>query len=135
LLIPDDFFSLIDKLIDKPEQQDNKEVIPLKITIYKKHRQPIGSRNKVYKLVPNNQKHSTRSKSKYTGFAMPGIVKAFTINKPNNEFTNLKNQYRTYNFSFNNSYKDSNGDKDPDYINKNINNNKSTFYYIFNIGA
>jgi hypothetical protein len=35
-LIPDDFFSLTDKLIDKLEQQNNKEVIPPKITIYKK---------------------------------------------------------------------------------------------------
>jgi hypothetical protein len=68
------------------------------------------------------------------GFAMPGIAKALAINKPDNEFINLKNRYKTYNFSFNNSYKDSNGDKDPDYINKNINNNKLTFYYIFNIG-
>jgi hypothetical protein len=66
---------------------------------------------------------------------MPGIVKPFAIDKPDNEFTNLKNQYRTYNFSFNNSYKDSDGDEDPDYVNKNINNNKLTFYYIFNIGV
>jgi hypothetical protein len=66
---------------------------------------------------------------------MPGTAKAFAINKPDDEFTNPKNRYRTYNFSFNNSYKDSDGDKDPDYVNKNINNNKSTFYYIFNIGA
>jgi hypothetical protein len=65
---------------------------------------------------------------------MPGIVKAFTIDKLDNEFTNLKNQYRIYDFSFNNSYKDFDGDEDPDYINKNINNNKLTFYYIFNIG-
>jgi hypothetical protein len=50
-LIPDDIFSLIDKLIDKPEQQDNKEVILLEITIYKKRRRPVGSRNKVYELV------------------------------------------------------------------------------------
>jgi hypothetical protein len=64
---------------------------------------------------------------------MPGIAKAFAIDKPDNEFTNLKNQYRTYNFSFDNSYKNSNNNKDPNYINKNINNNKSTFYYIFNI--
>jgi hypothetical protein len=65
---------------------------------------------------------------------MPGIAKAFAINKLDNEFTNLKNRYRIYDFSFNNSYKDSNGDKDPNYIDKNINNNKLTFYYIFNIG-
>jgi hypothetical protein len=65
---------------------------------------------------------------------MPGITKAFAIDELDNEFINLKNQYRIYNFSFNNSYKDSNGDKDPDYINKNINNDKLTFYYIFNIG-
>jgi hypothetical protein len=64
---------------------------------------------------------------------MPGIAKAFAIDKLDDEFTNPKNRYKTYNFSFNNNYKDSDGNKDPDYINKNINNNKSTFYYIFNI--
>jgi hypothetical protein len=69
------------------------------------------------------------------GFAMPGIVKAFAIDEPDNEFTNLKNRYRIYNFSFDNSYEDSNGDKDPNYINKNINNDKLTFHYAFNIGA
>jgi hypothetical protein len=66
---------------------------------------------------------------------VPGIAKAFAIDEPDNEFTNLKNRYETYNFSFNNSYKDSDGNKDPNYIDKNINNNKSTFYHIFNIGA
>jgi hypothetical protein len=65
---------------------------------------------------------------------MPGIVKAFAIDKPDNEFINPKNRYRTYNFSFDNSYEDSDNDKDLDYINKNINDDKSTFYYIFNIG-
>jgi hypothetical protein len=66
---------------------------------------------------------------------VPGTVKAFAIDELDNEFTNLKNRYKTHNFSFNNSYKNSDGDKDPDYINKNINNNKLTFYYIFNIGV
>jgi hypothetical protein len=66
---------------------------------------------------------------------MPGTAKAFAIDKPDNKFTNSKNRYRIYNFSFDNSYKDSDGDKHPDYINENINNNKSTFYYIFNIGV
>jgi hypothetical protein len=65
---------------------------------------------------------------------MPGIAKAFAIDKLDNEFTNPKNRYRIYNFSFNNSYKDFDGNKDPDYIDENINNNKLTFYYIFNIG-
>jgi hypothetical protein len=134
-LIPDDFFSLINKLIDEPEQQNDEEVIPPEIIIRKKRRRPIRSRNKVYKPVLDDQKHSTRSKSKHIGFAMPGIAKAFAIDKLDNEFTNPKNQYRTYNFSFNNSYKDSDGDKDPDYVDENINNNKLTFYYIFNISA
>jgi hypothetical protein len=71
----------------------------------------------------------------HTGFAIPGTAKAFAIDKPDNEFTNPKNQYGTYDFSFGNSYKDSDGDKDPDYINENINNDKSTFHYVFNIGA
>jgi hypothetical protein len=132
-LIPDDFFSLIDKLIDEPEQQNNKEVIPLEITIYKKRGQPIGSRNKVYEPVLDNQKHTTQS-SKHTSFAMPGIAKAFAIDKPNNEFINPKNQYRTHNFSFNNSY-NSNSDKDPNYIDENINDNKLTFHHIFNAGT
>jgi hypothetical protein len=66
---------------------------------------------------------------------MPGTAKAFAIDKLDDEFTNPKNQYRIYDFSFNNSYKDSNGNKDPNYINKNINNNKLTFHYIFNTGA
>jgi hypothetical protein len=65
---------------------------------------------------------------------MPGTAKAFAIDKPDDKFTNLKNQYRTHDFSFDNSYKDSNSNKDPNYINKNI-NNKLTFYYIFNIGV
>jgi hypothetical protein len=121
--------------MNKPDEQDNKEVIPPEITIHKKRGRPIESRNKVYKPVLDNQKHSTRSKSKHTGFAMPGTAKAFAIDEPDNEFTNLKNQYRTYNFSFNNSYKDSDGDKDPDYVNENINNDKSTFHHVFNTGA
>jgi hypothetical protein len=66
---------------------------------------------------------------------MPGIIKAFATDEPDNEFTNPKNRYRIYNFSFDNSYEDSDGNKDPNYINKNINNNKLTFYYIFNIGV
>jgi hypothetical protein len=66
---------------------------------------------------------------------MPGIAKAFAIDKLDGEFTNLKNRYRIHDFSFNNSYKDSDGDKDPDYVNENINNDKLTFYYIFNIGV
>jgi hypothetical protein len=66
---------------------------------------------------------------------MLGIIKAFAIDEPDDEFINPKNWYRTYNFSFNNSYKDSDGDKDPDYVDKNINNNKLTFYYIFNAGV
>jgi hypothetical protein len=66
---------------------------------------------------------------------MPGIAKAFAIDEPDDKFTNPKNRYRTYDFSFDNSYENSNGDKDPDYVNKNINNNKSTFYHIFNAGA
>jgi hypothetical protein len=66
---------------------------------------------------------------------MPGIVKAFAIDKPDDEFTNLKNQYRTHDFSFDNSYEDSDGDKDPNYIDENINDDKLTFHYIFNIGA
>jgi predicted Zn-dependent protease with MMP-like domain len=37
-LIPDDFFSLMDELIDELEQQDNEEVILPEITIYKKRR-------------------------------------------------------------------------------------------------
>jgi hypothetical protein len=41
----------MDELADEPEQQDDEEVIPLEITIYKKRGRPIGSRNKVYKLV------------------------------------------------------------------------------------
>jgi hypothetical protein len=90
LLIPDDFFSLINKLINKPEQQDNEEVIPLEITIYKKRGRPVGSKNKVYKLVPDNKKRTTRL-SQHIGFAMPGTAKAFAINKPDNEFTNPKN--------------------------------------------
>jgi hypothetical protein len=66
---------------------------------------------------------------------VPGIAKAFAIDELDDEFTNPKNRYRIHDFSFDNSYKDSNGNKDPDYINKNINNDKSTFYYIFNIGV
>jgi hypothetical protein len=66
---------------------------------------------------------------------MPGIAKAFATDEPDNEFTNPKNRYRTYNFSFNNSYEDSDGDKDPDYVDENINDDKSTFHYIFNTGA
>jgi hypothetical protein len=66
-LILDDFFSLMDELADEPEQQDDKEVIPPEITICKKRGRSVGSRNKVYKLVLDDQKHSTRSKSKYTG--------------------------------------------------------------------
>jgi hypothetical protein len=50
LLIPDDFFSLI----DKPDKQDNEEVIPPEITIYKKRGRPVGFKNKVYKLVLDN---------------------------------------------------------------------------------
>jgi hypothetical protein len=65
---------------------------------------------------------------------MPGTAKAFAIDKPDNEFTNPKNRYKTHNFSFDNNYKNSDGDKNPNYIDKNINNDKSTFYYIFNIG-
>jgi hypothetical protein len=65
---------------------------------------------------------------------VPGIAKAFAIDKPDDEFTNPKNQYRTHDFSFDNSY-DSDGDKDPDYIDENINNNKLTFHYIFNTGV
>jgi hypothetical protein len=64
---------------------------------------------------------------------VPGTVKAFAIDELDNEFTNPKNRYRTHNFSFDNSYEDSNSNKDPDYVDKNINNNKLTFYYIFNI--
>jgi hypothetical protein len=125
----------MDELADKPEQQDDKEVIPPEITIRKKRGRPVGSRNKVYEPVLDDQKHSTRSKSKHTGFAVLGTAKAFATDKPDDEFTNPKNRYRTYDFSFDNSYKDSDGDKDPNYIDKNINNDKSTFYYIFNIGA
>jgi hypothetical protein len=66
---------------------------------------------------------------------MPGIAKAFAIDKPDNEFINLKTRYRIYNFSFDNSYKDFDGDEDPNYIDENINNDKLTFYYIFNIGV
>jgi hypothetical protein len=58
-LILDNFFSLIDELIDEPEQQDNEEVIPLEIIIYKKRGRPIGSRNKVYELVLDDQKRTT----------------------------------------------------------------------------
>jgi hypothetical protein len=68
------------------------------------------------------------------GFAVPGIVKAFAIDELDNEFINPKNRYRTYNFSFDDSYEDSDGDKDSNYVDENINNDKSTFYYIFNIG-
>jgi hypothetical protein len=132
-LIPDDFFSLIDKLADELDEQNNKEVIPPEIMIYKKRGRPIGSRNKVYKPVPDDQKRTTRL-LQHMGFAVPGIAKAFAIDEPDDEFTNLKNRYRTYDFSFDNSYEDSDGDKDPDYV-ENINNNKSTFYYIFNTGA
>ena len=66
---------------------------------------------------------------------MPGIAKAFAIDKPDDEFTNPKNRYRTHNFSFDNSYKDSDGDENPDYVNENINDDKSTFYHTFNAGA
>jgi hypothetical protein len=53
-LIPDDFFSLMDELADKPEQQDDEEVIPPEITICKKRGRPVGSRNKVYELVSDD---------------------------------------------------------------------------------
>jgi hypothetical protein len=49
-LIPDDFFSLT----NKPDEQDNEEVIPPEIMIYKKRGRPVGSRNKVYKPVPDD---------------------------------------------------------------------------------
>jgi hypothetical protein len=58
-LILDDFFSLIDELADEPEQQDDEEVIPPEITIRKKRGRPIGSRNKVYKPVSDDQKRTT----------------------------------------------------------------------------
>jgi hypothetical protein len=66
---------------------------------------------------------------------MPGTVKAFATDEPDNEFTNPKNQYRIHDFSFNNSYKDSDSNKDPNYIDKNINDDKSTFHHAFNTGA
>jgi hypothetical protein len=90
-LIPDDFFSLTDELADEPEQQDDEEVIPPEITICKKRGRPVGSRNKVYEPVLDDQKHSTRSKSKHTGFAVPGTAKAFATDEPDDEFTNPKN--------------------------------------------
>jgi hypothetical protein len=69
------------------------------------------------------------------GFAVPGIAKAFAIDEPDDEFTNPKNRYRIYDFSFNDNYEDFDGDKDPDYVNENINDDKLTFYYIFNAGV
>jgi hypothetical protein len=66
---------------------------------------------------------------------MPGIAKAFATDELDDEFTNPKNRCRIYDFSFNNSYEDFDGDKNPDYIDENINNDKLIFYYIFNIGA
>jgi hypothetical protein len=65
---------------------------------------------------------------------VPGTAKAFATDEPDDEFTNLKNWYGTYDFSFDNSYEDSDGDEDPDYV-ENINDDKSTFYYVFNVGA
>jgi hypothetical protein len=65
---------------------------------------------------------------------VPGTAKAFATDKPDNEFTNPKKQYRTHNFSFDNSY-DSDGNEDPNYIDENINDDKSTFHHIFNTGA
>jgi hypothetical protein len=41
----------MDKLADEPEQQNDEEVIPPEITIYKKRGRPVGSRNKVYEPV------------------------------------------------------------------------------------
>jgi hypothetical protein len=135
-LIPDDFFSLMDELADEPDEQDDEEVILPKITICKKRGRPVGSRNKVYEPVLDDQKYSTRSKSKHTGFAVPGIAKAFAIDELDDEFTNLKNRYGIYNFSFDDSYKDSDGNEDPDYVDENINDDlKATFHYIFNTGA
>jgi hypothetical protein len=58
-LIPDDFFSLIDELVDKPDKQDDEEVIPPEIIIYKKRGRPIESRNKVYEPVLDDQKRTT----------------------------------------------------------------------------
>jgi hypothetical protein len=49
----------MDKLADKPEQQNDEEVILLEITIYKKRGQPVGSRNKVYEPVLDDQKRTT----------------------------------------------------------------------------
>jgi hypothetical protein len=66
---------------------------------------------------------------------VPGIAKAFAIDELDDEFTNLKNWYGIYDFSFNNSYEDFDGDKDPDYVDENINDDKLTFYYVFNIGV
>jgi hypothetical protein len=40
--------------MDEPEQQDDEEVIPPEITIRKKRGRPVGSRNKVYKPVPDD---------------------------------------------------------------------------------
>jgi hypothetical protein len=65
---------------------------------------------------------------------VPGIAKAFAIDEPDDEFTNPKNRYRTNDFSFDDSY-DSDGDEDPDYVDENINDDKLTFYYAFNVGA
>ena len=66
---------------------------------------------------------------------MPGTAKAFATDEPDDEFTNPKNRYRTHNFSFDDSYEDSDGDKDSNYVDENINDDKSTFHHTFNVGA
>jgi hypothetical protein len=79
-----------------------------------------GSKNKTYTAVPR----ITRSSHA-----------AYIMDKLNKEFTAPKNQNGIHNFSFNNSYKDSNSEEDNNYINKKVKNDKLAYYAVFYAGA
>ena len=91
----------------------------------RKKGRPIGSKNKTYTAVPR----TTRSGHARSGHA------AYITDELDEEFTAPKNQNGIHDFSFDNSYEDSNGEEDDDYVDQKVKNDKSAYHTAFYIGA
>ena len=143
---PDDHFDLADEpqesFLSPAHEEDEAAVdLPL-IIIGKKKSRLIRSKNKTYAAVLRTTRLGY-ARSGYTAYVIDELDEEFTAPKSRSrltdeldeEFTAPKNRNGTHDFSFDNSYQDSNSEEDDDYVDEKVKNDKSAYHAALYAGA
>ena len=138
---PDDHFDLADEpqesFLSPAHEEDEAAVDLPPVTMGRKKGRPIGSKNKTYAAVPRT------TRSGHAAYVTDELDEEFTAPKSRSrltdeldeEFTAPKNRNGTHDFSFDNSYQDSNGEEDDDYVDEKVKNDKSAYHAALYTGA